>query len=445
MEQQLIAMRDRLLAKAGGKRVSLLEFSHLARQGEGGMVWSDAIEAALSAGDTLMIPPSETPYLIDRSILVPSHRRIVAHGACIRLCAFTTVLMLRNEHVSDGSDLPTPPPRNKAIWVEGGIWEDVCTRRMGYGHTGKLDEEHSMPGVSTLFLFSGVEDLVLKDLTFRNVGGFAVQLGKVKNAVAEDILFENCFADGIHVNGNTENLLCRRVTGYVGDDLVALNAYDWPNSAIEFGPIRNVLCEDLTLAPESPYQALRLEAGRYPYRDGTEADCALENITLRRVRGIRNIKVYYQTPRYLVSEGPIGGGVGRGDGILIEDWDADVFAPIDDLPVYTEHDPVAGGIAAIEFGTDLGKVHLKNVNITLHPDKFPRSRAILVGPKSCRMGEWEVFDPTASSRVECLVLENVTVNGRPISREDVEITVFDCLYPDAPSSGRGSEGQIQIL
>ena len=441
----LLLMRERLLTNREEAPVFLSDFSHLARKSAEGTVWSDAIEAALSVGSTLVIPPSDVPYLIDRSILVPSRRRIVAHGARICLCRGVTVLMLRNQNVFDGSYLPTPPAKDHEITVEGGIWEDVCTRRMGYGHTGKIDESHSMPGVSTLFLFSGVENLVLRDLTFRNAGGFAVQIGKVKNAVVEDVTFEGFFADGIHVNGNTENLLCRRIAGHVGDDLVALNAYDWPNSAIEFGAIRNVLCEDLTLSPDSPYQALRLEAGRYPYRDGTEGDCALEHIILRRVRGIRNIKVYYQTPRYRVSEGPIGGGVGRGDGILIEDWEADVFAPIDDLPVYTEQDPVAGGIAAIEFGTDLGTVHLKNVNITLHTDQYPLSRAVLVGPKSCRLGEWEVFDPTASSRVECLILEGVTVNGRPITREDVGITVFDAIYPDAPSTGRGSVGEVKIL
>ena len=61
-----------------------------------------------------------------------------------------------------------------------------------------------------------------------------------------------CYADGIHINGNTDKVFLRNVEGKVGDDIIALNMFDWKDSSINFGPIDTVWCENIKLHRDSP-------------------------------------------------------------------------------------------------------------------------------------------------------------------------------------------------
>ena len=65
-------------------------------------IWTAALQAALRAHEIVVIPARETPYFIDGTVVIPSNRRIEAHGAVIRLTPECDVLMLRNEHTADG-------------------------------------------------------------------------------------------------------------------------------------------------------------------------------------------------------------------------------------------------------------------------------------------------------------------------------------------------------
>ena len=98
--------------------------------------------------------------------------------------------------------------------------------------------------------------------------------------------------------GNVRNVLARNLRGDVGDDLVALNFYDWQNSSVNFGPGDTVLCENLRL--RSGYPAVRLQPAVYRYADGSKVDCALRNILIRNVRGINCFKMYLQTAPYTI-------------------------------------------------------------------------------------------------------------------------------------------------
>ena len=87
------------------------------------------------------------------------------------------------------------------------------------------------------------------------------------------------------------------------DDLVALNAYDWLNSSVNFGPQRYILCEDLELVRlpgVSAYPAIRIQPAKYRYADGSIVDCAISDVIFRRVKGITTYKMYLQTPRYTI-------------------------------------------------------------------------------------------------------------------------------------------------
>ena len=417
---------------------------------ENGM-WTDAFNQALRDNPVLRIPASDKPYMIDGSIIVPSYRTLYCdEGARILLAPGVRVLMLRNEHTHNGSFAPIDTSdRDHSISVIGGRWEESNTKRGGYGYTGRYDLQedggYDWQGVSTAMLFNNLDGLVLKNVTFRHTAGFSVQTGDLLNAVMEDIRFEKCFADGLHLNGASENIVIRNVSGQVGDDLVALNMYDWINSSVNYGPIRNIIAENLELSEDSPYKALRIEPGIYYYANGTPVDCSLEHALIKRVKGIMTFKMYYQTPGYKKGEEPERGDIGSGRDITFEDIDVDLAAPIDGMPDYLESRPLTGWFAAFEIGANFDDITFKNIDIILH-DNYPLSRLVTVGPKSVRFDDYEVFDPYCSCRVGRMTLESIKVNGIPCADADklVKTVVFDDLYPDMPSSGKGEIGEIVI-
>lgn len=404
-------------------------------------IWTNALQTALNEHQVVIIPNTKEPYYIDNSILIPSNRRIIAeNGATIRLTDTTKVLMMRNTNTADGTHAPINAPKNYNISIEGGRWEDWCPHRMGYGNSGKYDEQRSFYGVSTCMLLENIENLTLKNMTFKNCGGFAIQIGEAKNIIIENILFENCFADGIHVNGNVENIHIKNVSGEVGDDLVAFNMYDWQDSSINFGPLKNAICEDLTLSPNSHYKAIRIEPGIYTFDDGSQVDCSLTNAIFRRIHNIKTYKLYCQTPPYFPENNPEKGDVGSGDNIFFEDIDVDLDAPIDLIGGYVTNDETTGTFAAFELGLNAKNIYFKNINLTLHREKYPHSYLMCIGPKSVRFDDGrEVFDPYFSSTVENVHLENITVNGEKptdITPYIKEIEFYN-LYSDIPSTAKG--------
>ena len=197
--------------------------------GEERIVWTRALQRAIDENEVVEIPASDTPYDLDGSVLIDGNCKIVAYGATVRLLPEISVLMLRNRNVKNGmyEQTVTGADTNENIAIFGGTWEESRQRRLGYGKSGMFDEKRSMYGVSTCMLFSNVKTLLLKDLTFRHTAGFSVQIGNARDISIQNIVFDDCFADGIHVNGNTENIAVRNLSGHVGDDLIALNMYDW--------------------------------------------------------------------------------------------------------------------------------------------------------------------------------------------------------------------------
>lgn len=433
--------------------VSLTEYESLCREGEidgqNVKIWTDALEKALAEHEVIKIPASCDPYLIDGQIVIPSNRRIEAEkGAVIRQAPGVTILMFRNEHVVDGSFVQTDPSvRDVNISICGGRWEESWRSRAGYGRTGKYDEAHSMNGVSTMMLFAGVNSLSLTDMEFAYTAGFSVQIGNASDVWCENIHFDTCYADGLHINGNTENIVTRHISGEVGDDLVALNMYDWDNSSINFGPMKNVLCEDLDQAETSRYKAMRIQPGVYFFKDDTSVDCKAENIIVRKVRGIINFKLYLQTPGYSLKNGPSRAAVGSGGNLFFEDIDIDVYRPIDQMPNYMESDPVTGFIAAFEIGSNLTNVSFENINLTLHRDRFPQSYLLNIGPKSYFTGEYEVFDPYVKCKVDCVRMKNIKVNGEiPEDISDyVKIVKFDRIYDSDLATGEGKLGKLEYI
>lgn len=435
---------NRRAASALTDRVSIFEYKALVRTENGKSIWTEAFQKALSEHEIIEIPASSEPYYLNGSLRIPSFRHIeAAPGAVIRLTEETKVLLLRNENTLDGTRMPfSGENRNRNISINGGRWEESNERRLGYGQTGKYDEERSYFGVSTCMLFNNIENLTLTNMTFAKTAGFSVQLGNARNVVVENIRFDHCFADGIHVNGNVENVLIRDIAGEVGDDLVALNTYDWQNSSVNFGPGKTILCENVHSDSSSKYKSMRLEPGIYDYADGSSVDCSLTDVVVRKISGILTYKVYFQTPAYPLGTDPERGDAGSVDHLYFEDIDIDLLGPVDGkFDEYKYSDPVRGWFGAFELGSNINYISFENIRLKTHPDEYPLSRMIVVGPKSVyRAPDKEVFDPYITNTVECISLKNITVNGERVTDAEklIRVTVFDDVNGDGRSSGRGS-------
>jgi len=449
---------ENLAAAIHSDPVNLTEYVSMTKEGTQGIIWTAALQKALKEHHTVIIPPASEPYFIDDTVTIPSNRHIEAEGAVIRLTEGCEVLMLRNEHTMDGTHAPIDKTsRNYNISIHGGRWEESQTRRGGYGkccrytHFGE-DDDRTRPfyGVSTCMLFNNITGLTLQDMTFANTAGFCVQTGDLTNGVFENIEFVSCFADGLHLNGNSENLLIRNVHGDVGDDLVALNMYDWQNSSVNFGPTRNVLCDGLDLAPSSPYKALRIEPGVYTYDDGSTVDCGLFDAIIRNVKGIATFKMYFQTPTYRIGTAPEPGSVGSSDNLFFENITVDLSAPIDKFAEYINSDPLRGTFAAFELGANIGYVSFENIELTLYPEKYPMSCLACIGPKSVRVEDREIFDPYLSSHVSTVEIKNIRVNGlspsdprSSLKPADLFRTIaFDDINHDGNSTGAGTVDQV---
>ncbi len=454
--EKSVAAADAAIDAAQAKlkdAASLADYRALVTSVNGTNVWTAALQTALREHEIVRIPAQEGYYWIDGTVCIPSNRRIEAAGAKISLLPGTRVLMLRNEHTPDGTLAPIAgAPRDANIAVVGGHWEDWARRRMGYGGTGRYDAKvrgiGQHYGVSTLFYFGNCDDVLVRDVTFCHTSGFAVQAGDGRRHRYENIWFEKCHADGLHLNGNLFDVHCRNVKGGVGDDLVALNAYDWLNSSVNFGPQRNILCEDLELVGGG-YPAIRIQPAKFKYKDGSVVDCAISDVIFRKVKGIMTFKMYLQTPRYYIGKDPEWSAVGTGGNLFFEDIDIDLRGPIDCMGQYKESEPLRGHFGAFEFGADLSSVHFRDIRIAFHLDKYPLSHLAVVGPKSCyfppKDGKpgLEIFDPYVSCRVGEVTVEGLKVTGTAPA-ELVRATVFDDINHDGRSSGRGVIEKLTI-
>lgn len=430
---------------------SLREYEHLTRTCEYGTIWTEALQTALREHEIVEIPTGKESYYVDDTILVPSNRRIIAWRATIKLVPECEVLMLRNEHVKDGTHMPFDgSDHDTNISIIGGHWIEGRGCRAGYGKSGRYARKDSGDerffGVSTCMLFNNIEHLTLQNVTVEHASGFAVQMGNVKDAVFENIWFKNCHVDGLHFGGNSENIMVRHVYGEVGDDIVALNAYDWQNSSVTFGPIKNVLCEDVNLAPMSKYKAVRLEPGIYTYEDGSKVDCALIDVIIRRVQGIKCFKLYFQTPAYDVGTEPERGEVGSADNIFFEDLTVDLTGPIDAFNDYCVGDPVRGAFGAFEFGVNAGYISFANIDLKLYKDEYPLSYLACVGPKSILWRGKEIFDPYVSCTIDTIAFENIRVNGAVCSDASMllKTTAFEDVDQDGCSTGLGTVRNVTI-
>ena len=410
-------------------------------------VWTKALQTAIDENEYIYIPKGK--YYVDDSIILSSNKWIKASKqAEIILLKSCKKLMIRNADVIDGSftSIDKSAPRTENIRIEGGIWSESNRERLGYGKTGIFDEGDTLHGVTCTMLFSGVSNLVLQNMIFTHSAGFAVQIGRCENFTVKNIRFISCYADGVHINGEVKNGYVYNIHGEVGDDLVALNAYDWDNSTINNGAIENVTVEKVYAPIHSEcYKAFRIQPGVLPIENGA-IDCYIKDVCIKNVKGVSVFKMYLQTPPYM--EKPDGARVGWMENIRFENVEVDAREPIDRFPNYLTGDPITGHFAAFELGSNIKSVSFKNVRVKLNKEKYPLSHFITVGPKSYYVaeGKKELFDPYVVSEVGSLSCKNIKINGKTVKdlkKEISEISFPDDMYEN--QFGQGGQGKIKVM
>ena len=297
-----------------------------------------------------------------------------------------------------------------------------------------------------MWLFSGVQNLWLKNIRFKRAATFAVQLGRVKNFLVENITCDECFADGIHINGQVYNGMVTNITGTTEDDLVALNTYDWANSTINNGPIENVTVSKI-YNTGGHCHCIRIQLG-VTADDKGAIDCYIKNVIISNLIGIQTFKLYLQTPPYI--DYPDGTRGGKIENITFENIELVKNRVSDNTSNYHNKDLVTGHFGVFEIGNNIDKLTLKNIKANLPLKDFPdTAHFITVGPKSCYVPNEnkEIFDPYVTCVCEEIAYENIFVDGKIVEdlRNIIKEVTFDNLYNAKLPFGNGKVKTITKL
>jgi hypothetical protein len=318
------ARAARAQAQAGAPKLDT--FRHLVRTGnwtevwpdrEGkpqtrqvnGEIWTTAIQAALEQHHTVTVPARAQPYYLDAPLVLKSGQSLVADAqAEIRLQPGINTCLVRNEHIVGAQDGPAPanaePDRN--IVIEGGIWTTLATSHgQSNGNSrGRSARQGDVPGCHGVVLLSNVCGVVVQKLTVRQSRAFGVHLSNCHDFLVDDVAFEDQGRDGVHVNGPTAYGVIRNVRGVTHDDFVALNAWEWQGYTPTFGPIQQVLVEDVSGTDRasrdyaSPYPdgtaEIRLLPGTKVFPGGARLACDISDCVFRKLVNIRTVKMYDQ-------------------------------------------------------------------------------------------------------------------------------------------------------
>lgn len=261
-------------------------------------LWRAAIQAALDEHQGVFLPVSDDIYYLDAPILMDSGCTVQADAEA-RIFAIPTLrtCLIRNRHMLPGRLRPVflsdDSSRDAHLVVTGGIWSQESTvRSETYGAS---DAQHSIPGSAGVLLFSNVSDLSITRIRVEKGAPFAIHVSNAKDVFVSDISVEtNC--DGVHFNGPLDRAVIQKLDCVrTGDDCIALNAWDWPQSGPALGPINRVLVQDCQSIRGS-LKDVRLLAGVLRYPDGTKIDCPITNVVIRNLTGFNYFKLYAQSP-----------------------------------------------------------------------------------------------------------------------------------------------------
>lgn len=390
-----------------------------------GSIWSDAIERCLEENGSVFIPRFDEPVYIDRPIVLKSGNRLVVHPETeIRLkVGQVGTCMIRNAQVVLSKECPVQmcAGADQDILIEGGIWCDQNNESRGRG--GEYDQDGMMPGSMGTFLLHNINRVVVRNITFRDCSSFAVQIGNASEFIIENIFFDET-ADGIHVEGPSRFGIIRHINGKTNDDIIALNAWDWYSGSLTFGPITDILVEDVQMQPGYTWSEIRLLPGTKVFTSGERLDCDIRRCIFKNIRGIHTFKMYDQ-PNIANPEEDFADPIGKM---------ADLFfngIEVDGINLSEYYDKSSD--AVFDICTNIDGISIRDVKFNYIPGENEMAPYLVsVGPKSLiwhrqptsesgsawRPGvegeaakqEWvQVFNPKANPVVNGLAVSHVLI------------------------------------
>ena len=435
---------------------------------------SDVISAALKEQDYVIIPKVDFVLMLNRSIALASGKRLSVHPeTTLQLMPGCGGCMVRNENIFDGRHVACPEEKNDHdILVEGGIWQFAGSHASPYEEsevilevdksaTKLFDADGNETNVAGsegeggaflgVFFFCNARNFTIRKATVRRCNFYAVLVAGGSHFVIEDMFYDHNKMDGVHVNGPSSYGLIQRLQGKCGDDFVALNAWDWKDSAVSFGAIHHMLIQDLDCAGDE----LRLLPGRKTYIDGKQSECPISDCFYRRVHNAYCVKMYQQPNCMndltgIIDKSDIAGEISR---VWFQDVGLDALTGTGLGEVKVE--------ALFEIIADCEDITYENIRIGLTEEEFVKAgmRLVEVGPKSSTWKRgftdpkmWaELFDTSLNVHANNLTFKNITFKGeKSVNPETIigchSLTVNEDYPNTTPKggTGKGSLGTVVI-
>lgn len=233
-------------------------------KGDGAHDDTAGIQALLdSKATTVYLPQPPVCYKISKTLKIHSGQTlIVDRNAVIKLADHAGAQLLSNSDPTNG---------NERITIIGGIWDgNNLTQTMAYHEDRKNKDLPYDPEryIGVLMKFNNVRNLHIRDVTFKDPETYAFLGGNLYQFTIENIIFDFNLRkgnmDGIHIAGNSHHGRIVNLKGTTNDDLVALNADDYPIFELSVGPITNIQVDGIWA--ENAHRAVRLLSCKSPVK-----------------------------------------------------------------------------------------------------------------------------------------------------------------------------------
>ena len=404
-------------------------------------IYTLAFQAAIDKYKHLHIKARKKPYYLDGPLILRSGDSIKADPTAeIRLLPNTNTCMVRNENIVGFAKQAVPaaltPDRN--ISIEGGIWTTLANGdpKSNGNLRGHSSKKNYVPNTHGVILFQNIADLSVRNITVRKSKPFAIHLGNANNFLIDGLKLDHHGRDGVHVNGPSSNGVIRNVSGSSHDDTVALNAWEWRNYAPSYGPIHNVVIENISGAEVNIPSAnsIRLLPGVKQFSDGKTLECSIHDIVIQNIRDIKEFKMYDQPNLEHGREHDYSLTLGRLRNIYLKNLE--FSRP-----------------GVIQIAAQVEQLHVNDVKLNFNPTA--NFKLVEIGPMSRTWRHtddpthWvEIFSPDRDVTVKNFSLKQVKVNGQLVAEPQARfVQVRDQqLNPDYPNTTpRGGIGKARLL
>lgn len=214
---------------------------------------NQAVQAAAASGQAVVIPRrsprGDDVWLLDSAILLPSGANVVLDGCRLKLSDRCRDNVFRSANCGQGITEVKPLGDIHLRGQGGAVLEGAdhpratgdSAKTLGtqtYGtDAGKPDEAQKGDWRNIAILMASVERFTIEGLTLRDSHAWAISLEACTHGTIRDLAFESTGRrtidgkpatilnqDGVDLRQGCHTILLDHITGYTGDDLVALTA-----------------------------------------------------------------------------------------------------------------------------------------------------------------------------------------------------------------------------